>query len=153
MHYKGSYLATFSPIHKPELLCHPKLTFKMSLRNGFGLPTAKCHQSLAYDPHQALNPASQLSHGHTKSKVTSGGVSSSLCTRVTHLGCASTCHLCWEHLCGDLPGLVTSSHLSSAPACLGNFMVPLKAAPGEVFLPARETHPPQVSYREHCPCF
>lgn len=124
--YKEPCLATFSTIRKHQLLFHPKLSFKMSSRNGFSLPAAKCHQPVAYDPCQALNPASQLSQGHTQSRAISGGIYSNLRSRVSLWGSARVCHLCWEHLCGDLPYSVASAHLSSVPTCWEFLWSPLR---------------------------
>lgn len=135
---KGPRLATFSAIRKHQLLFHPKPSFKMSVGKGGSLPAAKCHQPPGYRPHQALNPVSQLSQGHMQSRATSGGICSNLCTGVSLWGHARVGRLHWEHLFGDLPHSVTS--------------VPLEAAPGEVFPPAGQTHPPQALYGEHCPC-
>lgn len=137
LYYKGPCLATFSAIHKHQLLFHPKVSFRTSLRNRSNLPAAKCHQLPAYDPCQALTPASQLSHGHTWISASSGGICSSLPTGVILQGHARVCHLHWEHLCGDLPCSVTSTCLSSVPM------------PRELFLEAGQTHPPQAFYREH----
>lgn len=74
--YKGPCLPMSSPLHKPDLLFHPKLSFKMSSSNDFSLPAAKCYHCLAWEPCEWAYPVGIH-------RDISGGIWSSLHTRVT----------------------------------------------------------------------
>lgn len=94
--YKGPCLPMSSPLHKPDLLFHPKLSFKMSSSNDFSLPAAKCYHCLAWEPCKWACPMGIH-------RDISGGIWSSLHMSYNILGHARVCHLWWRWLCGHLP--------------------------------------------------